>query len=120
MDDASVRKHAFSLRVIAETSFESRKFQDFVLTGAERWLEVIQDWTRYGKVASFSFLDVKKRIFANYIYLWSYEFEKSSFFFVNLCAVAYISYFQDLHFIFYERLCDDPVSLKDFSVCFSP
>jgi len=51
-------------RVIAETSFGSQKFQDFVSTGAERWLEVIQDWTSYGK---------------------------------------------ELHFIFYERLCDDPV-----------
>ena len=40
------------IRVIAETSFGSQKFQDFVSTGAERWLEVIQDWTTYGKVNS--------------------------------------------------------------------
>ena len=47
------------LRVIAETSFESQRFQEFVSTGAERWLEVIQDWTNYGKVV-FSF---SKRFF---------------------------------------------------------
>ena len=41
-----------SLSVIPETSFESKKFQDFVSIGAQRWLEVIEDWTTFGKVTS--------------------------------------------------------------------
>ena len=40
------------LSVIPEASFESKKFQDFVSIGAQRWLEVIEDWTTFGKVTS--------------------------------------------------------------------
>ena len=40
------------LSVIPEASFESKKFQDFVSIGAQRWLEVIKDWTTFGKVTS--------------------------------------------------------------------
>ena len=55
-----------TFRVIAETSFSSQKFQDFVLTGAERWLEVIQDWITYGKVIHF-ILFLLRCIFSSYV-----------------------------------------------------
>ena len=95
--------------MIAETSFSSQKFQDFVLTGAERWLEVIQDWTTYGKVIHF-ILVVLMCIFS------SFEKPSSNQNFLSISIFDWTSFeelrdaFQDLHFIFYERLCDDPVS----------
>ena len=41
----------------AQNTFQSLKFQDFVSTGAERWLELILDWTEFGQDVFFIFYE---------------------------------------------------------------
>ena len=43
--------------IVSENSFESQKFQDFVLTGAERWLELVTDWVNLGQDVYFMFYE---------------------------------------------------------------
>ena len=96
---------------------------DFVSIGAERWLEVIQDWTSYGKVISknysFPMISAHAFLFEFYKFLLSENFLLSH---INilLWRKKHEYYFQDLHFIFYERLCDDPVSLRLQSIFVLP
>ena len=40
-----------------QNTFQALKFQDFVSTGAERWLELILDWTEFGQEVFFIFYE---------------------------------------------------------------